>query len=71
MDITSNIPLAIAGLKFAAPNAKWVSANGFTVNKTNLVILQNIAKNNNLRSIKFLGRFTKIVSIRNIPILFC
>jgi len=39
---------AIAGLKFTPPNAKWVSANGFTVNKTNLVILQNIAKSKNL-----------------------
>ena len=39
---------SIAGLKFTPPNAKWVSANGFTVNKTNLVILQNIAKKNNL-----------------------
>ena len=41
---TSNI----AGLKFTPPNAKWASANGFTVNKTNLVILQNIAKSKNL-----------------------
>ena len=39
---------AVAGLKFTPPNAKWVSANGFTVNKTNLVILQNIAKSKNL-----------------------
>ena len=35
-------------IKFTPPNAKWVSANGFTVNKTNLVILQNIAKSKNL-----------------------
>ena len=39
----------VAGLKFTAPNAKWVSANGFTVNKTNLVTLQNIARKNNLQ----------------------
>jgi len=34
----------IAGLKFNAPNSKWVSANGFSVNKNNLGMLQNIAK---------------------------
>ena len=34
----------IAGLKFSAPNQKWVSANGFSVNKTNLELLQSIAK---------------------------
>ena len=38
----------IAGLKFSAPNPKWVSANGFSVNKTNLNILQNTAKKNNM-----------------------
>ena len=38
----------IAGLKFSAPNSKWVSANGFSVNKTNLNILQNTAKKNNM-----------------------
>src|SRR6056300_294136 len=39
----------VAGLKFTAPNAKWVSANGFTVNKTNLAILQDISRKNNLQ----------------------
>ena len=39
---------AVAGLKFTPPNAKWISANGFTVNKTNLVMLQNIAKSKSL-----------------------
>jgi len=39
----------IAGLKFTAPSAKWVSANGFTVNKTNLAILQDIARKNDLQ----------------------
>jgi len=55
---------AIAGLKFAAPNAKWVSANGFTVNKTNLVILQNIAKNNNLiEASNFLGDLQRLSAL--------
>ena len=39
---------AIAGLKFTAPNAKWISANGFTTNKAYLDILRNVAKKNNL-----------------------
>ena len=33
----------IAGLKFNAPNAKWISANGFGVSKGNLDILQGMA----------------------------
>tara|TARA_R110000782_G_scaffold144081_1_gene236940 strand:+ start:698 stop:2710 length:2013 start_codon:yes stop_codon:yes gene_type:complete len=39
---------SIAGLKFSAPNAKWISANGFTTNKAYLDILRNVAKKNNL-----------------------
>ena len=39
---------SIAGLKFNAPNAKWVSANGFSVNKTNLAMLHGIAKQKNM-----------------------
>jgi DNA polymerase I-like protein with 3'-5' exonuclease and polymerase domains len=38
----------IAGLKFNAPTAKWVSANGFSVNKTNLALLHGIAKQKNM-----------------------
>jgi len=38
----------IAGLKFNAPTAKWVSANGFSVNKTNLAMLHGIAKQKNM-----------------------
>lgn len=34
----------VAGLKFNAPNSKWVSANGFTVNKTNLELLRGVAR---------------------------
>ena len=34
----------IAGLKFSAPTAKWVSANGFSVNKKFLDVLQDTAK---------------------------
>ena len=30
----------IAGLKFSAPTSKWVSANGFTINKLYLDTLE-------------------------------
>jgi len=33
----------LAGLKFSAPNPKWVSANGFTTSKINLEMLENVA----------------------------
>jgi DNA polymerase I-like protein with 3'-5' exonuclease and polymerase domains len=38
----------VAGLKFKAPSAKWVSANGFGVSKTNLDMLQSMAKRSNM-----------------------
>ena len=38
----------IAGLKFNAPNSKWVSANGFSVNKSNLAMLYTMAKQKNM-----------------------
>ena len=38
----------LAGLKFSAPNVKWISAHGFTTSKTNLEILENIALGKNM-----------------------
>jgi DNA polymerase I-like protein with 3'-5' exonuclease and polymerase domains len=38
----------LAGLKFAAPNVKWVSAHGFTTSKTNLEMLEHIALGKNM-----------------------
>jgi len=37
----------VAGFKFNPPTAKWVTANGFSVNKNMLAILQRSAKNTN------------------------
>ena len=45
---TFNSTSRVAGLKFNAPNAKWISANGFGVSKTNLDVLQGIAQRNNM-----------------------
>jgi DNA polymerase I-like protein with 3'-5' exonuclease and polymerase domains len=42
----------IAGLKFSAPNQKWISANGFSVNKHNLELLQNVAKDRHMTDAK-------------------
>ena len=39
---------AIAGLKFNAPDSKWISANGFGVSKGNLSILQGVARRNEM-----------------------
>ena len=38
----------VAGLKFTAPNKKWISANGFSTSKDNLEILAATARNNNM-----------------------
>ena len=38
----------LAGLGFAAPSKKWVSANGFSTGKDNLDVLIATAKNNNM-----------------------
>ena len=45
---TFNNTPKIAGLKFSAPSAKWVSANGFSVNKKFLDVLQDSAKKLNM-----------------------
>ena len=39
----------IAGLKFIAPTSKWVSANGFSTSKDNLIFLEGIARSKNMR----------------------
>jgi len=43
-----NSTKVVAGLKFKAPSSKWVSANGFGVSKTNLDMLQSMAKRVNM-----------------------
>ena len=42
--------MIIGGLKFNAPNAKWVSNNGFSVNKNNLGTLYTMAKHKKMTS---------------------
>ncbi len=40
---------SIAGLKFAPPNSKWISANGFGTGKDNLIFLEGIARSKGMR----------------------
>tara|TARA_R100001480_G_scaffold42434_2_gene55207 strand:- start:11589 stop:13607 length:2019 start_codon:yes stop_codon:yes gene_type:complete len=54
----------IAGLKFNAPTAKWVSANGFSVNKNMLGILQSVAKrNNSMEAYNFLNDLQRLSAL--------
>lgn len=39
----------IAGLKFIAPTSKWVSNNGFSTSKDNLIFLESIARSKNMK----------------------
>ena len=40
---------SIAGLKFNAPTAKWISANGFGTGKDNLIFLEGIARSKGMK----------------------
>ena len=54
----------VAGLRFVAPNAKWVSANGFTTNKVNLDLLEQFAKSKNMSdAVTFLGRVKRLSAL--------
>jgi DNA polymerase-1 len=54
----------IAGLKFSAPSSKWVSANGFTINKTYLDILANVAKKNKMEdAVNFLTDLQRLSAL--------
>ena len=54
----------IAGLKFSAPSAKWVSANGFSVNKKFLDILHDGAKKLNMsEAMSFLSDLQRLSAL--------
>ena len=54
----------IAGLRFYPPSAKWVSANGFSVSKNNLDVIQHIAKQNNMEeAVEFLGDLKRLSAL--------
>ena len=54
----------IAGFKFNPPNVKWISANGFSVNKKMLDTLQHTARrNNSMRAFNFLNDIQRLSSL--------
>jgi DNA polymerase I-like protein with 3'-5' exonuclease and polymerase domains len=55
---------AVAGLKFNIPSAKWVTANGFSVNKNMLNTLQHVSKRNNSdKAYKFLSDLQRLSAL--------
>ena len=54
----------VAGFKFNPPTAKWITANGFSVNKNMLGILQKAAKNSNkLEASQFLTDLQRVSAL--------
>ena len=54
----------VAGLRFSPPTAKWVTANGFGVSKSNLDMVQNIARQNNMSdTVDFLGDLKRLSAL--------
>ena len=53
-----------AGLKFTAPNSKWVSANGFSTSKDNLVYLEGVARSKgNTEAEQFLSNVRRLSAV--------
>jgi len=54
----------LAGLKFSAPNMKWVSAHGFSTSKSNLEMLEQIALGKNMiAAAKFLRNVRRLSAL--------
>jgi len=57
-------PATVAGLKFSPPNPKWASANGFTTNKTNLEVLEKVARSRGMKDAElFLQRVRRLSAL--------
>ena len=53
-----------AGLKFTAPNSKWVSAHGFSTSKDNLVYLEGVARSKgNTEAEQFLSNVRRLSAV--------
>jgi len=53
-----------AGLKFTAPNSKWISANGFSTSKENLVYLEGVARSKgNTEAEQFLSNVRRLSAV--------
>ena len=54
----------VAGLKFTAPSAKWVSANGFSTSKGSLKVLEGIARQKNMQeATEFLEKVSRLSAV--------
>ena len=54
----------VAGLKFNAPNAKWISANGFSTSKGNIELLESMAKSRNMpHAVTFLRNVRRLSAV--------
>jgi DNA polymerase I-like protein with 3'-5' exonuclease and polymerase domains len=54
----------IAGFKFNPPTAKWVTANGFSVNKNMLSLLQSSARRSNqMQAVQFLSDLQRVSAL--------
>jgi DNA polymerase I-like protein with 3'-5' exonuclease and polymerase domains len=54
----------VAGLRFSAPTPKWVSANGFSTSKDNLVHLEGIARSKGMKEAElFLQRVRRLSAV--------
>jgi len=54
----------VAGLKFNAPNSKWVSANGFSTSKGNIELLEGMAKSRNMpQAVTFLRNVRRLSAV--------
>ena len=53
-----------AGLKLSPPNKTWISANGFSTNKNNLILLESWARSNDMpEAEKFLKRVRRLSAV--------
>jgi DNA polymerase I-like protein with 3'-5' exonuclease and polymerase domains len=54
----------VGGLKFNAPTAKWISANGFATSKDRLVYLEGVARQRNMQNaVQFLQRVRRLSAV--------
>jgi DNA polymerase I-like protein with 3'-5' exonuclease and polymerase domains len=54
----------VAGLRFSPPNAKWASANGFSTSKTNLELLEKVAKDKGMDdAVSFLAKVRRLSAV--------
>ena len=54
----------LAGLKFKPPSAKWASANGFSTSKTNLELLEAVAKSKGMTdAVDFLSKVRRLSAV--------